>query len=96
MKLGYTRAIITAILDGDLDNVEYNKTDIFNLMTPASCNGVPKNLLNPKDTWADENAFNEKANHLAGLFLENFKKYSDEASADTIAASPQPLTSVVI
>ncbi|MFT4535729.1 MAG: phosphoenolpyruvate carboxykinase (ATP) [Saprospiraceae bacterium] len=96
MELKYTRAIITAILNGNLDNVEFNRTDIFNLMVPTSCNGVPSKLLNPKDTWADEDAFNEQANHLAGLFLENFKKYSDEASPDILSAAPQTLTSVVI
>jgi len=96
MKLSYTRAIITAILKGDLDNAEFEKTDIFNLSIPTSCNDVPSKLLNPINTWNDKNAFEEKANHLAGLFVENFRKYSAEASAEIKAASPQTLTSVVI
>ena len=96
MKLGYTRAIITAILNGDLDNVEFRKTNIFNLNIPTSCNGVPTELLNPIDTWTDAEAFNEKANHLAGLFLDNFKKYSGKASEDIMSAAPQVLTSVVM
>lgn len=96
MKLGYTRAIITAILNGELNNVEFKQTNIFNLTIPTSCDGVPSELLNPIDTWADKDAFNEKANHLAGLFIENFKKYSAEASADILSAAPQTLTSVVI
>ncbi len=96
MELKYTRSIITAILNGALDNIEYNQTNIFNLMIPTSCNGVPSRLLNPINTWADTDAFNDKANHLAELFIENFKKYSDEASADILSAAPQALTSVVI
>lgn len=96
MELKYTRAIITAILNGDLDNVEFNKTNIFNLMIPASCNGVPSKLLNPLNTWADADAFSDKAYHLAGLFVENFKKHSDKASEDILLAAPQALTSVVI
>ena len=96
MELKYTRSIITAILNGDLDNIEYNQTNIFNLMIPSSCNGVPSRLLNPINTWDDTDAFIDKANHLAGLFIENFKKYSDEASADILSAAPHALTSVVI
>ncbi len=96
MKLSYTRAIITAILNGDIDKAEFEKTDIFNLSIPTSCEGVPSDLLNPINTWNDKDAFEEKANHLAGLFIENFEKYSAEASADIKAASPQTLTSVVI
>lgn len=96
MKLSYTRAIITSILNGGLNNAEYEKTSIFNLMIPKSCEGVPANLLNPVNTWADKEAFANKANHLAELFNENFEKYSAEASQDIRAAAPQTLTSVVI
>lgn len=96
MKLGYTRAIITAILKGELDNAKYEKTSIFNLSIPTACEGVPSKLLNPVNTWSNKNAFEDKAIHLANLFIDNFKKYSSEASDDVLAASPQSLTSIVM
>ena len=96
MKLRYTRSIIAAILNGEMDDVTYEKTSIFNLQIPTSCSDVPSQLLNPIKTWTDENAFIKKANYLAELFIENFKKYNGKASADAVSASPQTLTSVVI
>ena len=96
INLPYTRAIINAVLEGKLDDVEYENTEIFNLSVPVSCEGVPSPLLNPKNTWLDKAAYDDKATNLANLFVENFKKYSDAASAELLAAAPKPLTSVVI
>lgn len=96
MNLSHTRSIINAVLQGELDNVDFQITDIFNLSVPTSCNGVPSQLLNPKDTWIDKTAYENKATALANLFVENFKKYSDAASPELLAAAPVPLTSVVI
>jgi len=96
IHLAYTRSIINAVLEGKLDNVEFENTDIFNLAVPVSCPGVSSALLNPKNTWVDKVAYENKANELANLFIENFKKYSDVASAELLAAAPKTLTSVVI
>jgi len=96
INLSYTRAIINAVLEGKLNNVTFEDTDIFNLSVPTSCEGVPSALLNPKNTWIDKVAYENKATSLANLFVENFKKYSDAASAELLAAAPRPLTSVVI
>jgi len=98
INLPYTRAIIRAILDGQLEDSEYTKTDVFNLSIPTECPGVPSEILNPKNTWEDKTAFDEKANKLASLFVDNFKKYNDKANKATSLASPKvkDLTSVVI
>ncbi len=96
IRLPYTRTIINAVLEGKLNNVKFENTDIFNLSVPVSCEGIPDAILNPKNTWTDKMAYKNKAINLANLFVENFKKYSDVASAEVLAAAPKPLTSVVI
>jgi phosphoenolpyruvate carboxykinase (ATP) len=77
IKLSYTRAMIKAALEGQLDNVPYQKLPIFDLMIPAWCAGVPRELLNPVNTWPDPFQYEEKANHLAALFRKNCSQYKD-------------------
>jgi phosphoenolpyruvate carboxykinase (ATP) len=76
IKLSYTRAMITAALNGDLNKAEYKKDDIFGLSVPLKCPGVPDEVLNVKNTWADKNAFENTAKDLAKSFNKNFQKYS--------------------
>lgn len=75
IKLKYTRSMVTAALMGELDNVEYELDDIFNVYIPKSCPNVPVDILNPKNTWSDKTAYIESAKSLANKFNENFKKY---------------------
>jgi phosphoenolpyruvate carboxykinase (ATP) len=89
MKLSYTRAMITAALTGKLDNVEFVKMPIFDLSIPTSCEGVPTELLNPRDTWADKSAYDETANDLAAQFVKNFEKYAEQTSDEIKAAAPK-------
>ena len=80
MKLPYTRAMITAALNGSLANVEYRHDDNFNVEVPVTCPGLPEEaqkVLNPRDTWTDKAAYDAMAKKLAGMFVENFKKYKD-------------------
>ncbi len=91
MKLSYTRAMITAAITGKLDNVTYDKLPIFDLAIPTSCEGVPAEILNPRQTWADKSAYDDTANNLAGKFVKNFEKYAAETSADIKAAAPKVL-----
>lgn len=77
MKIAYTRSLLRAALTGALDSVEFAKDSFFNLSIPTSCDGVPSEILNPRNTWADANAYDEKAKHLTGLFEENFKQFAD-------------------
>ena len=79
IKLRYTRAMVTAALTGELDEgkVEYVKDPVFNVYVPQSCPNVPQEILNPKNTWADKNAYDVKAKELAAKFEQNFKKYTN-------------------
>lgn len=89
MSLKYTRAMITAAMNGKLDNVEYVKQPVFELAIPTSCEGVPSEILNPKDTWADKGAFDETANSLANKFVANFEQYQEETSDAILSAAPK-------
>jgi phosphoenolpyruvate carboxykinase (ATP) len=89
MKLSYTRAMITAALNGELDNVETINDAIFDVAIPKEVPGVPTGVLQPRNTWADKAAYDEKAKFLAGLFIENFKKYAAGISEEILAAAPK-------
>lgn len=89
MKLGYTRAMITAALNGELENVGYTNHDVFGLAMPNECPEVPNELLHPKNTWADGAAYDTKANQLAEAFVKNFEKFADNASDEILAAAPK-------
>jgi phosphoenolpyruvate carboxykinase (ATP) len=89
MKIGYTRAMITAALGGQLDHVSYHNHDIFNLDIPATCPGVPDSVLDPRSTWPDAKAYDEQAKHLAGMFIQNFKTFEKDVDPAVKAAGPR-------
>ncbi len=89
MKLKYTRAMITAALEGKLDNVEYKTHEVFGLAMPTSCPDVPTELLDPKSTWKDGAAYDAKANELAEKFVANFDKFKEYANDEIMAAAPK-------
>jgi phosphoenolpyruvate carboxykinase (ATP) len=89
MKLKYTRAMITAALEGKLDKVQYENHPIFGMAFPQECPEVPAEVLNPRNTWADKKAYDEKARYLAGLFLKNFEKYASGVNQEILAAAPK-------
>ena len=62
---------------------------VFGLAMPSSCNNVPAEVLNPRNTWADKAGYDAKAKHLAGLFAKNFQKYADKASDAIRNAGPK-------
>lgn len=88
-KLSYTRAMITAALNGDLQNVKYEAHPVFGLAMPTSAPGLPVEILNPRNTWADKNAYDEKANSLASYFNKNFEKFKSFASDEIKSAAPK-------
>ena len=89
MKLSYTRAMITAALTGDLEKVAFETLPVFNLAFPTSCANVPSEILNPRNTWSDKEAYDAKLNHLAGAFVKNFEQYAPGASQEILAAAPK-------
>ncbi len=89
MSLKYTRAMITAALEGRLDNMDYTEHPVFGVAMPNGCPNVPDSVLNPKGTWSDPVAYDNKANFLAKAFRDNFKQFEDKASEETLAAAPK-------
>lgn len=88
MKLKYTRAMITAALEGRLDNVGFRKHSVFGVGIPESCPNVPDEVLSPRATWDDKEAYDKKARELGAAFIANFEKYKDFATEDILAGSP--------
>lgn len=89
MNLTYTRAMVTAALNGSLQHVDYVQDPIFGLFTPQNCPGVPSDVLQPIKTWADEAEFEKQAQALAASFVKNFEKFAD-VSSDIKNAGPTP------
>jgi phosphoenolpyruvate carboxykinase (ATP) len=92
IKLRFTRAMITAALEGNLDNVNFETHDVFGLAMPTSCQDVPAELLNPRNTWKDKTAYDAKANELADKFVKNFEKFKEFASEEIMNAAPKVLS----
>lgn len=85
-----TRAIIDAILNGDIDNAETETVPIFNLHVPKSLPGVDSNILDPRNTYENAAQWEEKAKDLAKRFVNNFEQYTDNAAgAALVKAGPQ-------
>lgn len=89
MKLSYTRAMITAAMNGELADVDYVNHPIFGLAVPQTCPNVPSELLNPRETWADKDKYDATAEKLAKSFVKNFEKYADNANDEIMAAAPK-------
>lgn len=88
MDLKYTRAMVSAALEGKLDNVSYRKHSIFGLNMPTECPNVPSEVLSPRETWKNDEAYDQKANELAGYFKKNFAKFEEYANEEILAAQP--------
>ena len=76
MSLKYTRAMVTAALNGDLEKVAYETDPYFNVSVPTSCPGVPDEVLSPRKMWKDEAEYERTAKDLAARFVKNFQKYT--------------------
>jgi len=91
IEIKYTRAMIKAILEGQLDNVETETDPVFGIQIPLVVKGVPKEYLFPRNTWKNPEAYDEKANELANQFIENFKEYENNVDKKILDASPKPV-----
>ncbi len=90
MSIKNTRACINGILDGNINNSEFEMLDTFNLAIPKTLTGVDTEVLNPKNTWEDKKAYDNASNKLASMYIENFKKYlTEDSDFDFTAAGPQ-------
>lgn len=87
MKLAYTRAMVHAALEGELNTVETTKEDIFGFEMPMHVPGVPDEVLVPRNTWEDKQAYDAEAKKLALKFHENFKKFK-HADVEITKAGP--------
>jgi phosphoenolpyruvate carboxykinase (ATP) len=88
MKLKYTREMITAALNGELDAVDYVNHDVFGIAIPQSCPNVPNEILNPRNTWEDPALYDTKAVELAQKFKANFDKFAAFANSEILAGAP--------
>lgn len=95
MKLKYTRAMITAVLNGDLglyNYEDYHIHSVFGVAQPRTCPGVPSELLSPRQTWNDDEAYYKMAFKLSNAFRENFKQFESYASEEIRRGGPQRYT----
>lgn len=88
MKLSYTRAMITAALEGKL-NGEFTEHPIFGILMPNACDNVPAELLHPRNTWSDQSAYDAQCNKLSKLFNDNFEKFAAGSSDEIKSAAPK-------
>jgi phosphoenolpyruvate carboxykinase (ATP) len=84
--LSHTRAILRAALSGELDDAEMAEEPFFGLVVPRECPGVPKEVLNPRNTWKDRNAYDAQARKVGGMFEKNFARFAAEVSPEVRAA----------
>lgn len=88
MQLKYTRAMVQAILDGNLAEIETRQEPFFGLHVPLRCPGVPDEVLDPRKTWTNPDEYDIKARELAALFVKNFEQYADTVDDAVINAGP--------
>ncbi len=89
MKLAYTRAMVSAALEGKLNDVETETDPVFGLHVPTAVPEVPSDVLHPRKTWADKDAFDEAAAKLAGMFKDNFAQFADQVPDGVKEAGPK-------
>jgi phosphoenolpyruvate carboxykinase (ATP) len=89
IKLGYTRRMVTAALSGELDNVETWNDSNFGLAVPLRIDGVPDQVLRPRETWKNPADYDAKAAQLADMFADNFEKYEDQVNEGVRSAGPR-------
>jgi len=88
MPIKATRGLLSAALDGSLNNVSFRTDDNFGFLVPETVDGIDTTILNPRDTWADKNAYDEQAAKLVTMFTDNFRQF--EAHVDDAVLSSAP------
>ncbi len=88
ISIQYTRRILEAALNGELDQVEYKTDEVFGFYVPKQCHGVPESILDPASSWQSYEAYLRKYRSLAARFIDNFKKYADKFDRRILEAGP--------
>jgi phosphoenolpyruvate carboxykinase (ATP) len=88
ISISHTRALLNAVLSGELDHVETAVDPLFGFAVPVSCRGVPPQVLNPASAWPDEHAYMDKYRQLATRFVDNFRKFEAGVAPEVAAAGP--------
>lgn len=89
MKIAYTRAMINAARAGSLSRAAMRLHPVFNMNVPVSCPGVPSEILDPRATWKDKNAYDAKAKELSMKFKANFAEYEPYTEASVRESGPR-------
>jgi phosphoenolpyruvate carboxykinase (ATP) len=89
ISIGYTRAILNALLDGKLEEGSYTVDPIFGFQVPNECPGIPPEILNPASSWSNKEAYFKRYRSLASRFIDNFKKFEDQAPDEVLKAGPK-------
>ncbi|MEE2625182.1 MAG: phosphoenolpyruvate carboxykinase (ATP), partial [Candidatus Thermoplasmatota archaeon] len=91
IKIKWTRTLLNAALNGDLDDVVFVQDERFGFSVPTTCEDIPDGILQPRETWQDKRKFDNVANLLAQMFIENFEKYASGCSDAVLEAGPNPI-----
>ena len=89
MPIRVTRALLNAALDGSLGDAEFRTDPNFGFQVPVSVPGVEPRILNPRETWADKDAYDAKARALVGMFVANFAQFAEHVDDGVRAAAPK-------
>ncbi len=89
ISIHYTRAMLAAALNGDLEHVPYRTDPVFNFQVPTQCPGVPDEVLDPSSSWSNKDEYWKKYRQLAMRFIENFRKFADACPPEVLAAGPK-------
>jgi phosphoenolpyruvate carboxykinase (ATP) len=92
IKIKWTRALLNAALSGMLDDVVFVQDERFGFSIPTTCEGVPDSILQPRQTWHDTKKFDNVANLLSQMFIENFEKFASGCSTEVLEAGPNPIS----
>ena len=88
ISIKYTRALLSAALNGKLDNVKFAKDPVFGFEVPTQCPDVPADVLDPAGSWPNKKEYDKRYRDLAARFIENFKKFETQSNSEIVDAGP--------
>lgn len=89
ISIRYTRAMLNAVLNGQLDEVEYTPDPVFGFEVPRTCPDIPDNVLDPASSWPNRDEYMKKYRQLASRFVDNFKKFEAQTNVEVKIAGPK-------